>query len=123
MPRRGKYIAPVDEQAIGKRLRELRRRRGLTQAEIGERLGITQTLVSEYERGNLRVHGPLVAAFAKELKVSADEILGLVKLPDDGIFRDRRFLRRLQKIERLSTRNKLLLLRNIDIFLKGVGVQ
>jgi hypothetical protein len=63
-----------------------------------------------------------VAAFAKVLRVSADEILGLESIEDDGLLKDRRFLRRIQKIDRLSKRDKQALLKNLDMFLRGAGV-
>ena len=40
VPRLGKYDAPVDEQTIARRLRELRKRRGLTQVELAGKVGI-----------------------------------------------------------------------------------
>jgi transcriptional regulator with XRE-family HTH domain len=84
-------------------------------------VGISQALLSEYERGTVRIHGELVAAFAKALRVSADELLGLKTQRLDGFIPDRRFFRRLQKIEQLSRRNKQALLKTIDGFLKGQG--
>lgn len=50
--------------------------------------------------------GGLIVAFAKALRVSADEILGLKGANCYGIFKDRRFLKRLQSIEKLSKRDK-----------------
>ena len=117
MARRGKFVAPVDDKTIAKRLGEIRRRKGKTQVEVAERLGITQSLVSEYERGRLRLHAALVAAFAKTLRVSADELLGLTKPKENGILRDRRVLRRFQRMEDLGKRDQLALFRTIDAFL------
>lgn len=122
MPRIGRYTAPVDEETIGKRLRELRKRRGLTQVEVAQKLGIQQALLSAYELGQVRVHGVLVAAFAELFRVPADEILGLKPMKENGAFRDRRFIRRLEKIERLPKRAKQTLLKNLDMFLKGAGI-
>jgi len=119
MPRRGRFRAATDEKTIAKRLAALRRQRGWTQTELAEKLGITQTLVSEYERGNVRMHAALVAAFAKALRASADELLGLEKPKDDGLLKDRRLLRRLQKIEHLPKRDQQALFRTIDNFLKA----
>jgi transcriptional regulator with XRE-family HTH domain len=112
-------IAPVDDKTIAKRLRELRKRRGFTQTEIAEKLGLNQPLVSQYERGDTRLHGSLVAALARALKVPSDEILGLQDSRDNSIFTDRRFLRRLRKMEDLSRRDKQALIRIIDGFLAG----
>ena len=76
--------------------------------------------MSAYERGAVRVHGAIVAAFAKALRISADEILGLKDMQKDGIFSDRRFIRRLEKIEKLPKRAKQALLKTIDTYLVGV---
>jgi len=121
MPGKAKYVVPVDAKTIGKRVAELRKSRGLTQVEIATQLGMTQALVSDYERGKLRLHGGLIVAFAKALRVSADQILGLKESDGHGRLEDRRFLRRLQKIEKLSRRDKQVLLATIDKFLAGVS--
>jgi transcriptional regulator with XRE-family HTH domain len=119
VPRLGKYVAPVDEQTIARRLRELRKARGLTQTEIAKQLAIPQTLLSEYERGTVRLHGVMVAALAKALHVAADELLGLKPVKENGSFQDRRFFRRLQRIEKLPKRAKQTLLKTIDVYLDG----
>jgi len=119
MPRFGSYIAPVDEKEIGSRLQALRKRRGITQSEIAKMLGIEQPLVSAYERGTIRMHGAIVAAFAKALRVSADEILGLAPASTSDPLKDRRFLRRLERIERLPKRAKQTLLKTIDAYVEG----
>ncbi len=118
MPRRGSYVAPVDEETIGRRLRELRKRRGFTQVELAEKVGIDQTLLSTYERGTVRLHGAMVAALAKALRTSSDELLGLKASKENGLIKDRRFLRRLEQIDKLPRRKKDALLTTIDAFLK-----
>ncbi|MBN1919276.1 MAG: helix-turn-helix transcriptional regulator [Verrucomicrobia bacterium] len=121
MPRRRKsYVAPVGETAIGDRLRQLRLRRGMTQVELAKELGITQSAVSDYEKGEARMHAALVAAFAKALHVSTDQILGFEKPPDNGHVKDRRFLRRLERIDQLSKRDRQSLLNTIDAYLAKV---
>jgi transcriptional regulator with XRE-family HTH domain len=98
---RRKYPTPIEEKAIGRRLTELRKRRGLTQVALAEKLSMTQPLLSRYERGELRLHGALIAAFAKTLKAKPEKILGLEDLEETGYITDRRFASRLQKIDRL----------------------
>ena len=115
-------MTPPDDKAIGRRIQELRKQRGLSQTQLAKILGLNQPRVSQYERGDVRLSGPLVAAFARALKASADEILGLEKLEDNGVLRDRRFLRRIQKIDDLSRRQKEALLKSLDMLLKGAGV-
>jgi transcriptional regulator with XRE-family HTH domain len=62
---------------VGARLARLRRERGMTQVELAERLGVSQPIVSDYERGELRLHGELIVRLTEILRVSAEELLGL----------------------------------------------
>ena len=120
MPRRRTYITPVDEKTIGRRLRELRRRRGFTQAEVAEQVGIDQTLVSNYERGAARLHGALVAGFAKALRASADEILGLKDVSTKN-HSNGRLLRRLQRIEELPVADQRAVFKFLNALLERHG--
>jgi len=104
-------------RAIGERLARLRKERGITQVEMAELLGVSQPNVSDYERGELRLHGELLVKLARILKVSADAILGLEETPPARAPRDRRLLRRLQDVDRLSKRDREALLRTLDAFL------
>lgn len=117
--RRRRILAPVDDKTIGERLRDIRRRRGFTQGELAEKLGLNQPLVSQYERGEIRMHATLVAALAKVLRVSTDELLGLKASKENGLVTDRRLLRQLRKMEDLSRRDRQALIRTIDGFLSG----
>lgn len=89
----------------------------MTQVEVADELDINQSIVSDYENGVIRVHAALVAGFARVLKASADEILGLKALRGNGHIKDRRFVRRLEDIDKLSKRDRQLLLGTIDAFL------
>jgi transcriptional regulator with XRE-family HTH domain len=48
-------LAPPQISAIGSRLRELRKDRGLTQAELARQIGIQQSDLSRMEQGEYRV--------------------------------------------------------------------
>ena len=104
-------------ETIGQRLARIRRERGLTQVELAERLGVAQPVVSDYERGELRLHGELIVKLSGILGVSAEELLGLKAAPSNGALKNRRLVRRLQAIERLPRRDQQALLRTIDRFL------
>jgi transcriptional regulator with XRE-family HTH domain len=118
MPPKPSYKTAVDSATIGRHLREIRKRRGLTQVELAEKLGMQQTLYSSYERGRLRVPGGLIASFAQALNVSADEILGLRTPKPERTFRDPRLVRRLQALEKLSRANRQAILKTLDAFLE-----
>ena len=62
-------------KAFGKRLAELRNARGLTQAELGEQIGVNQTAVASYEIGRRRIPLSQVGPLAKALGVSLPELI------------------------------------------------
>ena len=80
-------------------------------------IGVSQPVVSDYEHGNLRLHGELLIVLAKILRVSVDEILGLDPMPLAKPVKDPRLHRRLKQIDRLPKRDREALLRTIDAFL------
>ena len=115
------YVVPVDEKAIGRRIRDLRKRQGMTQIELAAELGINQSAVSDYEKGEVRIHAAMLAGLARVLKSSADEILGLEKAKGKGHAPDRRFLRRIERLHQLSRRDQQAILGTIDAFLAKVS--
>ncbi|MBX7184945.1 MAG: helix-turn-helix transcriptional regulator [Vicinamibacteria bacterium] len=120
MPIVQKSVAlPVNEKAIGRRLRELRESRGLTQVELAAKLKTKQALVSAYELGNIRMHGALIAAFAQALDATSDEILCIESKRRSVKANDRRVARLLQDINVLSKRERDTLLKTIAHFVRG----
>lgn len=105
----------------GKRIAQLRKERGYTQKELAERMDIPWTLVSDYERGKLRINGNVLKKFASALEVTADEILGLKSGKTTNHKYSLKIIRRLQKIEELPASKQKALLTTIDSFLKGEG--
>jgi len=96
---------------------QIRKERGFTQTELAEKVGILQNIVSAYERGRLRLTAEMLIRFTKALGVSADEILGIQTKPSNGSVKNRRLLRRLKQIDKLSKRDQEALLRTVDAFL------
>lgn len=124
MPRKNAASAPHNtaSETMGQRLARLRRERGWTQVELAERTGIVQTVLSDYERGKLRLNADMIVRFAQALEVTTDELLQpeTAKKP----LRRKpslRVLRRLERIESLPQHQQNTLLRTIDGFLKGVA--
>jgi transcriptional regulator with XRE-family HTH domain len=113
-------VASRDTAAeIGARLAQLRKDKGITQIELAERLGLSQPMISDYERGELRLHGELIMQIAAILDVTADEILGLhtEKKASGKTPKNRRLQRRLEQIDKLAKRDQDALLRTIDAFI------
>ena len=82
LAREAAYDAPSDkgndvEGALQNRLREIREDRGMTQAELGKRIGTTSVSISRYEREAQRITMPLVEELAKALDCSPAQLLGI----------------------------------------------
>lgn len=57
-------------------LKELRRDKGLTQADIAKHFGISQTMYSMYESGRRTMKIEMLCELADTLETSTDYILG-----------------------------------------------
>ena len=75
-----------ERERVGSLVRTLRTTRGLSQAELARRVGITPSALSQVERG--------VRGFAAESLVRVWEVLGVSFGPDDPLLRGYRIARR-----------------------------
>ena len=70
---------------VGKRLRELRRKRGRSQADVSRSAGITQASLSNYETGKRELPLSTALNLAAALDVSFGD---LMQVPDIIVLRD-----------------------------------
>lgn len=79
-------VLVVVDSEIGARLRRLREARGLTQAEMGERLGMSEAGYRHYESGRARLSADQIPEVADALRMSVQDLLVALKLADPGPF-------------------------------------
>lgn len=60
---------------IGDRLRELRRGTGLTQGELGEKIGISASAIGMYEQGRREPDNETLGKFCKFFDIKSDYLL------------------------------------------------
>ncbi len=65
----------MDMNAVGRQIADLRRAKRMTQADLGERLGITFQAVSKWERGETLPDTAILPELAAVLETTADNIL------------------------------------------------
>ena len=65
----------LDYQAIGVRVRRMRKARGLTQQMLAERSGQEPSNISHIERGATKLSLPTLVSVANALGVTADQLL------------------------------------------------
>lgn len=120
MPKKPTYNLPplkISKEQIGNNISRIRKENGLTQIDLADKIGITQTLVSDYETGRSNINSEMIIRFALALKTSSDEILGLdKKLPSDET-PSLKFMKRLKLIEKLPESDQKALLKTIDKYI------
>lgn len=122
MPRKSKLKLPplkLDKETFGQRLARLRKTKGYTQVELAQKMGLVQTLISDYERDKLRPFHEIIIRFAFALDVSTDELLGVKPSKDNGDNPSLKIQRRMKKIEELPAGQQKALLKTIDTYLKA----
>jgi transcriptional regulator with XRE-family HTH domain len=112
---------PHSNETPGQRLARIRRERGFTQVELAERTGLVQTLVSDYERGKLRLNADMILRFSAALDVSTDDLLQPPSGPKPVRKTSRRVLQRLERIEALPAHVQTTVLKSLDWMLKSVA--
>jgi transcriptional regulator with XRE-family HTH domain len=126
MPRVSKLnLAPIDwgKETIGQRAARIRKERGYTQVELAGKIGILQTLVTDYENDRLRLTAEMAVRFALALDVSLDELLHPKASKTNGRKPSRKVLRRLEQIEGLPGNQQSVLLKTIDTFLENEALK
>ena len=122
MPRRRRQVVVTKEQ-IGARLRAIRAAQGMTQHELAEKLDTIQSHVSDMERGIRKPTIQQLLNLSRALRVPVDDILAIDRTAPapNGSVHDRGLLKRIEKIQKLSRRDRQLLLGTIDRFLRGAS--
>ncbi len=65
----------IDYKAIGKRIREFRKKRKWTQETLGEMSSVEPSNISHIERGATKVSLPTLVNIANALEITLDEIV------------------------------------------------
>ena len=60
---------------LGKRIADLRRKRGLNQSELAKKLGLSTSAIGMYEQGRREPSITILVALAEELGITIDYLL------------------------------------------------
>lgn len=86
---------------FGERLTQVRKRKGLSQAEVGKKIGINGDAYGRYERNEVRPTIEMAVKIAQALEVSLDYLTGNLEIELDKVTLDR-----VQEVTRLSEKDK-----------------
>ena len=68
-------VSEMDQIKIGKFIAALRKEKGLTQEQLGEKLGVTNKTISRWENGNYMPDVEMLSLLSKEFGVSINELV------------------------------------------------
>ena len=110
----------VDEphSLIGQRIARLRKAEGITQKELAEKIGVTRTVITDYECGRVRIYDEMLARLAAALNVSTDALLGLKnsKTPEVSSLR---LVKRIRELEQLPEQKRKAILKTLDDLIRA----
>lgn len=100
---------------IGEHIMLLRKQKGLSQADLGKKIGTSGDIIGRYERNIMTPSIEVIIKIADILEVSIDYLVGKTNLELDSST-----LKRLEDISTLSDENKSFLFKMIDMALRDL---
>ncbi len=73
----------IGSRDIGRKIKELRKKRGLTQKDLGEMVGLDQTTISGYENGRRQIDLQKLMKIAQALGVDLKELISVDSKPSE----------------------------------------
>jgi len=98
---------------FGKRVAAARQKRGLTQRELAEHIGVSLRMMEYYERRADNVKSDVIKALAHVLNVSTDELLG-VNTPKSKPGPKSKLRKQIDKVEQLPRSRQLFVAQVLD---------
>mgnify|MGYP001166045941 CR=1 FL=1 len=109
---------PKSTEALvfGRRLKELRKKRGLSQKELAAAIGVHQFQISKYETGAYFPTVGNVIEIAKTLHVGIAELFGEIG-PEETEVRNLRLLSRFRELETLPKEDQDVVVKLVDAWI------
>jgi transcriptional regulator with XRE-family HTH domain len=111
-----------DVEGFGQRLAEIRKSRGMTQAELGDAVGVSNRVIAYYELESTQPPGAMLVDLARALRVTTDELLGASPVRERVRPKTARLMKRLQRVADLPPTDQKAVLKFIDALVQSRGI-
>jgi transcriptional regulator with XRE-family HTH domain len=98
---------------FGERITSIRKRKGISQAELGKQVGTSGDIIGKYERNEVKPSIEVASNIADVLEISVDYLLGKTSMEID-----KTTLKRLEDIAGLPTEKQSELFNVIDAYIR-----
>lgn len=105
-----------DIRAIGNKLLAIRKRMGMTQAEVAEAAGLSDRAYADIERGSVNMRVETLLRICKVLHVTPDELL-----TEESALASSRQEFLLERLRNMNAKDKETALRLLSVFLASLG--
>ncbi len=112
-------VLDSSSKEIGARIATLRKQKGITQKELAEKIGVTRTMVTDYECGRVRLYDEILARLATVLECPTDMILGLKPIPNTDSTPQLKITRRMRELEKLPEIKQKAILKTLDDLIRA----
>jgi transcriptional regulator with XRE-family HTH domain len=109
------------QDGAGARIARFRRERGLSQTELGEKIGVSQRVMSHYEKAQTRIPADVLLKIADVLKISVYELLG--RASSNRAPKNKKLWKVIDTLESLPPRDQRVVLRTIDAIARDAGAR
>lgn len=99
---------------LGEHIIQLRKKKGLSQNDMGKAVGTSGDIIGRYERDEVKPSIEVVIKIADTLEVSIDYLVGKTKVELDN-----KLLRKIQDIQKLSPDDKAHVFALMDAFIQS----
>lgn len=105
-----------DFNTIGNKLLAIRKRAGLTQAEVAEAAGLSDRTYADIERGTVNMRIETILRICRALHITPDEIL-----TEESPLLSSRQAELLERLDACSPKDKETALQLLSVYLKSLG--
>lgn len=114
----------MKKNAFADRIKELRKKKGLSQAELAEAMGVHFAQVSRYERGETKPNAEAMTKLAHVLETSTDFLMnGTTDETAVSAGLDKEMISRFKQVQELNADDKKTVLSFLDAFIAKGKIQ
>jgi len=103
---------------LGEHVSQLRKRKKLSQSDLGKKIGTSGDIIGRYERDEVKPSIEVAAKIADELEVSLDFLIGKTEVEVDG-----KLLKRVIEVQQMEEEDREHILYTLDALIKNVKLK
>jgi transcriptional regulator with XRE-family HTH domain len=121
-PAKGQKFSEVKRSVFGTRLYEIRKRKGLTQIQLGERIGVSKRVIAFYEGNHSGPPPELLKKMSIALDITVSYLVGESPLKEVGVELRPTLRKYVDKLRRLPPKQQQTAFKMIDALIAESGI-